>query len=276
MGRRRRPGDAALDLRRRDPVGHDRERLRRVVAGLHFNRGPVDGRAIEPRRRAGLQSSERKADSFEGSRKPHRRRLADPARRPVLFAEMDQAPQEGPGGDDHGTGGKLAAIAQANAGDPAVRDDQLIRLAFDHAEIGGLPDRGLHGGGVKLAVRLGPRSADCRALAAVQHPELDAAGIGDAAHQAIQGIDLADQMTLAETADGGIAGHGADGRETMGHQGSLRAHPRSRARGFAAGMAAADDDDVEGVCLGNHGATSIAELETPKARSCRGKASCFT
>ncbi len=252
MGRRRRPGDPALDLRRRDPVGHDRERLRRIVAGLHFDRRPVDGRAIEPRRRAGLQSSERKADPFERGRKPHCRRLPDPSGRPVLLAEMDQASQEGPGGDDHGAGGQLTAIAQTNSGDPAIRDDQLIRLAFDHAEIGGLPDRGLHGGGVKLAVRLGARSADRRTLAAVQHPKLDPAGIGDPAHQTVQGIDLADQMTLAETADGGIAGHRSDGRETMGHQGRLGAHPRSRARGFAAGVAAADDDDVERVRSGKH------------------------
>ena len=118
MGRRRRPGDPALDLRRRDPVGHDRERLRRVIAGLHFNGGPVDSRAIEPRRRAGLQSSERKANPFEGSRKPHRRRLADPAGRPVLFAEMDQTPQKSPGGDDHGTGGELTAVVQAECRSP--------------------------------------------------------------------------------------------------------------------------------------------------------------
>ena len=166
---------------------------------------------------------------------------------------------------------ELAAIAQTNAGDPAVRDDQLIRLAFDHAEIGGLADRGLHRGGVKLAVGLGARSADGRTLAAVQHPELDAAGIGDPAHQAVQGVDLADQMTLAETADGGIAGHRADGRKAVGHQRGLRAHPRSRARGLAAGVAAADDDDVEGLARNSCG-TSIAESEIAEARSCESKA----
>src|SRR5207244_5325520 len=67
MGRGRRSGNPTLDLRGRDPLGHDRERLRRVVAGLHFDSGPVDGRAIEPRRGTGLQSAECKADPFEGS-----------------------------------------------------------------------------------------------------------------------------------------------------------------------------------------------------------------
>ena len=52
MGRRRGAGDAALDLRRRDPVGHHRKRLWRIIAGLHFDRRPVDGATIEPWRRA--------------------------------------------------------------------------------------------------------------------------------------------------------------------------------------------------------------------------------
>ena len=71
------------------------------------------------------------------------------------------------------------------------------------------------------------------------------AGIRDPAHQAVQRIDLADQMALAEAADRGIAGHRADGRKAMGHQRRPGAHARRRARGLAAGVAAADDDNVE-------------------------------
>ena len=67
-------------------------------------------------------------------------------------------------------------------------------------------------------------------------------------------------MTLAKTADGGIARHRADGRKAMGDEGGPGAHPRRGARGFAAGMAAADDDNVEGIRSGNHAGTSIAEF----------------
>ena len=42
MGRRRRAGDAALDLRIGDALGQHRERLRRIVPRLHFQRRPVD------------------------------------------------------------------------------------------------------------------------------------------------------------------------------------------------------------------------------------------
>ena len=100
-------------------------------------------------------------------------------------------------------------------------------------------------GGVELAVRLGARTPHRRALAAIQHPELDAALVGDPAHQAVQRIDLADQMALAEPADRRIAGHRADGRKPVGDQRGLRAHARSRSRGLTAGVAAADHDDVE-------------------------------
>jgi hypothetical protein len=51
-------------------------------------------------------------------------------------------------------------------------------------------------------------------------------------------------MALTETANGRIAGHGADGGETMRHQGGARAHARAGGRGFAAGVAAANHDYV--------------------------------
>ena len=79
-------------------------------------------------------------------------------------------------------------------------------------------DRLLHGLAIELAVGLGARSAHRRTLGAVEQAELDSGLIGDAAHQPVQRIDLAHQMTLAESADGRIAGHLADRREAMGHQ----------------------------------------------------------
>src|SRR5262249_31374609 len=81
-------GDAALDLERRNPVGHDRKGLRRIVAGLHFDRSPVDGGAVEPGRSPGLEPAKLKAGALEGLRKPHRGSFADPTRWPFLLAEM--------------------------------------------------------------------------------------------------------------------------------------------------------------------------------------------
>jgi hypothetical protein len=52
-------------------------------------------------------------------------------------------------------------------------------------------------------------------------------------------------VALADAADRGVAGHLADRGEALREQQGARAHPRRRRRGLAAGMPAADDDDVE-------------------------------
>ena len=108
----------------------DRERLRRLVARLHLERGPVDGAAVEPRRRAGLEPAERKAEPLQRARKPERRRLADPAGRRLLLADMDQPAQERAGGQHHGAAASSRPSASAHAGDAAVADqtDRRPRL----------------------------------------------------------------------------------------------------------------------------------------------------
>src|SRR5207253_1626777 len=98
----------------------------------------------------------------------------------------------------------------------------------------------------KLAVGLGAGTAHGRALAAVEHPELDAGLVCDAAHQAIERIDFAHQMTLAEAADRWIARHRPDSREAVGHQRGLGAHPGGGGGSVTAGMATTDHDDIEG------------------------------
>src|SRR3981081_4764907 len=52
-------------------------------------------------------------------------------------------------------------------------------------------------------------------------------------------------MALAESADRRIAGHCPDGGEAVRHRRRARPHARRRGRGLAAGVAAADHDDVE-------------------------------
>ena len=138
----------------------------------------------------------------------------------------------------------VAAVGQSNARD-ALLDDEIVHLAFDHGQIRRLADRLLHRRRIELAVGLGARAAHRRPFAAIEHPELDAAGIGDAAHQAIERIDLAHQMALAEPADGRIARHGADGGEAMRDQRRSRAHARGRGRRLTAGVAATDNDHIE-------------------------------
>ncbi len=237
--------DAAFDLAVFNARGQNRKGFRRIVAGLHFQGGPIDAAAIEPRRRAGFQTAERKADRFQRARKPHGRRFSDAASGNLLFADMDEAAQEGAGGENHGAAGNLAAIGEFHPANAAIGDDEIVGLRLKHLQIRRFANGGLHCGGIELAIGLRARTAHGRALAAVQNAELDAALVGDAAHEAVQSIDFADQMALAETANRRIAAHRADGGKTMRHQRGLRAHAGTGGGGFTAGMTAANDDNVE-------------------------------
>ena len=98
---------------------------------------------------------------------------------------------------------------------------------------------------IELAVGLGARPLHGRTLGAVQHAELDAGLVDDAAHQPVERIDLAHEMPLAEAADGRVARHLADGLELVRDQRRARAHTRRRRRCLAARVPASHNDDVE-------------------------------
>jgi len=76
---------------------------------------------------------------------------------------------------------------------------------------------------------------------------MDSAGIGGPRDDAVTGIDLANEVTLAEPADTRIARHGPDIGGVERRQSDRRTAPRGRRSGLDAGMATADHDNVEGV-----------------------------
>ncbi len=90
-----------------------------------------------------------------------------------------------------------------------------------------------------------PGSTDGRTFGAVQKTELDTGFVGQPAHQSIERIDLADEMTLAKPADCGVAGHLAQSIKPMGDQSHAGSDPCRGCGSFATGMAPADHDDVE-------------------------------
>ena len=133
-----------------------------------------------------------------------------------------------------------------NSADSPAFDEQVLGLALDDLEIGGVADGSLHGLPIQLSVGLSARALNRRPLGAVQQPELNAGGIGHSAHQAVQGIDLADEMAFSEPSDGRVAGHLADCSKGMSDQRRARAHARGRGRRLAAGVTAAYHHDIEG------------------------------
>ena len=74
-----------------------------------------------------------------------------------------------------------------------------------HGEIWRFSNRGLHGGAVKRAVGLRARPMHGGPFASVQQAKLDARGICHAPHQPVQRINFANQMPLANAANGRVA-----------------------------------------------------------------------
>ena len=108
------------------------------------------------------------------------------------------------------------SIAEHQPGDPAgIVENQILGRTLDNCQTRDLVEQLGHCAAVQLAVRLSARSAHRRPLAAVQHAELDAGAIDRAAHEAVERIDLADQMALGETADRRVARHLADRRAAV-------------------------------------------------------------
>ena len=65
----------------------------------------------------------------------------------------------------------------------------------------------LHPELIRLLVALRPRGLDGRTFGGVQQAELDAGRIGGQAHLAAEGIDLADDVPLGLSPDGGVTAH---------------------------------------------------------------------
>ena len=55
-------------------------------------------------------------------------------------------------------------------------------------------------------------------------------------------------MAFSKPADSGITRHSADSAKLVGYEGCLRTHTGGRGRGFTAGVAAANHNDVESMC----------------------------
>ena len=94
-------GDVAGKLRRRDRVGEVGERRWRIVAVLNLKPLPVDGAAVEPRRRSGLEPAEAKRGFRQAVSQTDGGRLVHATGRDRLLADVDQAAQERAGGQNH-------------------------------------------------------------------------------------------------------------------------------------------------------------------------------
>ena len=171
---------------------------------------------------------------------------------------MEDAAQESAGREDDGPRAVHVAACASDAGDPAGHgrsrtpargapglDEEVGDGFFEDGEVGDACEAVAHGADVGLAVALGAGASDGGPFAAVEEAVLDGGRIGDLGHQAAEGVDFADDLALGEAADGGVAGHLGDAFGGDGEQRGPCAEASGGGGGLAAGVAGADDEDVE-------------------------------
>ena len=95
-------------------------------------------------------------------------------------------------------------------------------------------------------VGLGPQGPHGRPAAGIQDALLEGGGIGEAADHPAKGIHLMHQLALGRAPHGRIAGLPGDAIEIQREQRRADAQPRRRERRFAAGVAAAHHNQLEG------------------------------
>ena len=131
VGRCGRMGDVAGQLRRGDPFGEEGEGPGRVIAVLDLEPIPANGAAVEAGRGAGLEPAHAQAQSVEPRRQAKGRGLVDAPGRDLALADMDEAAQEGAGGENHGACRQAATVRRNDAGDGAAFDRQVLDRSLD-------------------------------------------------------------------------------------------------------------------------------------------------
>jgi hypothetical protein len=107
----------------------------------------------------------------------------------------------------------------------------------------------------------------CRSLAAVQHAAVDGAAVGCPGHEAVENVQLADKMTLADATDRRIAAHLAKVVSSHGDKRHVSTRTSRCTRSFAASVTRTYDKDVEhlaAISISVPRGTSLAETETSK------------
>ena len=157
---------------------------------------------------------------------------------------MNEAVQERSRRHDDRRRLQLGPVRKRNPGDARALNLQRRDLADDKVDAAGLGQFALCGLTIQPSVGLRPRSLYSGTLPAIQKTELNPGGVGEPAHHAVQGVDLPDEMALAQSADRRVAGHRA---RIVGPQGDQRdhdTHPCRRRGRFDPRMARTNDDDI--------------------------------
>ena len=144
-------------------------------------------------------------------------------------------------------GVEAATLQRLHPADRGLRpiQENPAHCPLDRGEIRSLLEQFSHCSPIKAAIALCARRPHRRALAPVEHPELNHGEVCRASHDSTEGIHFAHDAAFGNSTYGRIAGHLADGLESARDDRDRRSRARGRNRGFSSRVAGADDNYIK-------------------------------
>jgi len=160
---------------------------------------------------------------------------------------VNQAIEEGAGGQHHRPRGEAHAELADDAGDLVTVDDQIVASLRADRQVRLLLEPAANRLPIQHPVGLRARRAHRRTLARIENAELDTGFVGRLGHCPTERIDLLDEVAFADAADRRIAAHRPQGIEVVRQQQGPHARTCGGKRRLGAGVATTDDNYLETV-----------------------------
>ena len=213
--------------------------------GCTEQRREVDRATVDARWRAGLEPPDAQGQLAKTRGQTIRGRISRPTALVLLETDVNAARQKRADRQHDGARAELEADLRRDTGHATPVDRQVCDLLLKQLEVRLALEQRAYRASVQRTVGLCTGCADGGTLAGIERAELDSGAVGGTRHRAAERVDLLDQVTLADAADRRVAAHLPQRVDALRQQQRPRAGARRGQRGLGAGVAAADDDDIE-------------------------------
>ena len=195
-----------------------------------------------------------------------------PAPGRTLFGpDVNQPIQERPGGDDERAALATVPVFHRQADDATVIDEDASGLSKDPGDVRLAIERACDPGRIATLVGLRARRPDRGPTTAIEQLELNPGCVDGVAHEAAEGINLANEVALGRAAHCGVTRHVRDGLARQRAKAHVAPKTSRRIGRLHARMPRADDDDVEPAHLPMQNRSKIwrrtsSDVRTPRFR----------
>ena len=182
-----------------------RKNRSRVVTGLNLHHREIHAVGIDSGRSTGFQPIDAQWQFTQTACQGDGRWITGSSALVIIHTDMDQAIEKGSYRQHHGFGAKLKTGLGNNTDDGIAFQQQIITRLLKDPQVWLIFQSGSYGLPIQLTIRLSSSGSNGGAFGSIEGSKLDPGVIGCGTHDPAEGIDLLDQMTLANATDRRVA-----------------------------------------------------------------------